>query len=165
MSFALEIPNAASDLEVVADLTKRTISCSMSLQAPGDKKSTKARVNWLTRQLTKADPAGIKITATRPGRAEETQAMLADALKDASVLDSPTSSVVATGFEIFYLVDLAGKFAGSKIFIEQLEEAVPRFYEQVCQHVKAWAPPPPKLLRREADDEEAVEAVAVEEEA
>lgn len=157
MAFALDIPNAASDLEVVADLTKRTIACSMRLTAPADKKSTKARFNWLGRQLAKADPKGVMVKATRPGRAEETQAMLSDALADPSILNSPTSSVVANAFEVFYLVDLAGRFAGNKVFIEQLEEAVPHFYEQVGQHLQAWTPPPPKIQRRDEPGDETVE--------
>lgn len=147
LSFVLSVPNAAADLEVVADLAKRTIRCAMKVQAPTDRKSTKARVNWLIRQLAKTEPTGITIKAVRPGRAEETQAPLTDLLKDPTALDSATSSVVATGFEIFYLTDLAGRFSGNKVFIEELEAAVPHFYEQVGQHLKAWTPPPPKIKR------------------
>lgn len=162
LTFALDVPNAAADLEVVADLTKRTIACSMKLAAPADKKSTKARANWLARQLAKTNPQGLFVKATRPGRAEETQAPLAEVLENGAVLDSQNSAVVATGFEVFYLVDLAGKFAGSKVFIEQLEQAVPHFYEQVGQHLQAWAPPPPRIHRRKdaADEEAAPESVA-----
>lgn len=147
LSFVLSVPNAATDIEVVAHLAKRTIKCSMKVQAPTDRKSTRARVNWLIRQLTKTEPAGITIKAIRPGRAEETQAPLADLLKNPAALDSATSSVAATGFEIFYLTDLAGRFSGNKIFIEELEAAVPHFYEQIGQYLKAWTPPPPKIKR------------------
>jgi hypothetical protein len=38
-------------MEIVADLNRRVITCEMTLDAPADKKSTKARVNWLTRQI------------------------------------------------------------------------------------------------------------------
>ena len=48
---AFSVPNAASDVEVTANLQRRTISCSMKLNAPGDKKRASARVNWLVRQL------------------------------------------------------------------------------------------------------------------
>ncbi|KAB7624155.1 hypothetical protein F3N43_07135 [Alkalilimnicola sp. S0819] len=155
LEFALDVPNAAADLEVVADLTKRTITCSMKLAAPGDRKSTKARANWLARQLSKANPQSLYVKATRPGRAGDTQAPLAEVLENGAALDSPNSAVVATGFEIFYLVDLAGRFAGNKVFIEQLEQAVPHFYEQVGQHLQAWAPPPPRIQRHKDAAEEA----------
>ncbi|MDZ7640953.1 MAG: hypothetical protein U5J62_02835 [Desulfurivibrio sp.] len=145
----LEIPNAATDVEVVADLTKRTIICSMKLAAPQDKKRATARVNWLARQLVKADPEGMFIKALRPGRAEETQAPLAAVLADPAVLDSSNSTVVPNAFEIFYMVDLAGRFGGNKIFIDELETAVPRFYEQAGQKLRAWVPPPPKIHRHD----------------
>lgn len=147
LSFVLSVPHAAADLEVVAHLAKRTIRCSMKVQAPTDRKSTRARVNWIIRQLTKTEPNGITIKAIRPGRAEETQAPLAELIKNPAALDSATSSVVATGFDIFYLTDLAGRFSGNKVFIEELEAAVPHFYEQVGQYLKAWTPPPPKIKR------------------
>lgn len=145
----LEIPNAATDVKVVANLMRRTITCSMKLLAPQDKKRTSARVNWLTRQLAKAEPEEMYVKALRPGRAEETQAPLAAVLADPAVLDLPNSAVVPNAFEIFYMVDLAGRFGGNKIFIDELETAVPRFYEQAGQKLRAWVPPPPKIHRRD----------------
>ncbi|ADH87263.1 hypothetical protein [Desulfurivibrio alkaliphilus] len=161
----LEIPNAATDVEVVADLTKRTIICSMKLAAPQDKKRATARVNWLARQLAKADPEGMYIKALRPGRAEETQAPLAEVLADPAVLDLPNSAVAPNAFEIFYMMDLAGRFGGNKIFIDELETAVPHFYEQAGQKLRAWVPPPPKIHRRDpATTEQAPEPAECDEE-
>jgi hypothetical protein len=40
---------------------------------------------------------------------------------------------------------MAGKFSGSGTFILGLEEAVPAFYEQVGQYLKAWQPSAPKI--------------------
>lgn len=148
----VDIPDTAAPLDVRADLTKRTISCGMRLAAPQDKKRASSRVHWLTRQLAKANPEGMFVKAIRPGRAEETQAPLAEVLQDATVLESPTTNVVPSAFEVFYLVDLAGRFAGNKVFIEELERAVPHFYEQIGQRLRAWVPPPPKISRKNAAD-------------
>ena len=145
----LDVPHAATDIEVVANLTKRTISCSMKLGAPKDKKRTSARVNWLTRQLTKAETDDMFVKAFRTGNAEETQAPLETLMNDANALDSDTTNVVPSKFEVFYMVDLAGRFAGNKVFIDELEAAVPRFYEQVGQRLRAWVAPPPKINRRD----------------
>ncbi|PAU79792.1 hypothetical protein CK501_11355 [Halovibrio salipaludis] len=164
----LDVPHAATDLEVVANLTKRTISCSMKLAAPKDKKRTSARVNWLARQLTKAETGDMYVKAFRTGNAEETQAPLETVLKDGSALDSDTTSVVPSRFEVFYMVDLAGRFSGNKVFIDELEAAVPHFYEQVGQRLRAWVAPPPKINRKdpvEKGDDEAfsdTQRVAVE---
>ncbi len=73
LTCALSVPNAAADLEVIADVQRRMIHCSMKLAAPKDKKSTKARVNWLVPQLKKANPQNLSIKATRPGKALPTQ--------------------------------------------------------------------------------------------
>ncbi|WP_018881342.1 MULTISPECIES: hypothetical protein [unclassified Thioalkalivibrio] len=143
----LEIPNAAAELRVTADLAKRVIVCCMKVGAPQDKKRTSARVNWLRRQLTGIDTTGLFVKAIRPGRAESTQAPLADVLEDADALEPGNTDVVPTAFEIFYMSDLASRFSGSKVFIEELERAVPHFYEQAGQRLRAWVPPPPKIKR------------------
>lgn len=149
LSCCLEVPDAAADLEVTADLTKRTIVCSMRLAAPQDKKRSAARVNWLARQLIKAEPESMFVKAIRPGRAEETQATLSHVLEDAAALESSVTAVVPSAFEVFYMVDLAHRFTGNKVFIEELEKAVPHFYEQVGQRLRAWVAPPPKLQKRD----------------
>lgn len=155
----LEVPDAASDLTVIADLTKRTIVCSMRLVAPQDRKRGSARVNWLARQLIKADPESMYVKATRPGRAEETQAPLAKVLSDSSALDNGASAVAPSAFELFYIADLGARFSGNKIFIEELEKAVPHFYEQVGQRLRAWVAPPPKLQGRDPVDVDTDEGV------
>ncbi|WP_019568015.1 hypothetical protein [Thioalkalivibrio sp. ALMg13-2] len=143
----LEIPNAAAELHVTADLAKRVIVCCMKLAAPQDKKRASARVNWLRRQLAGIDTIGLFVKATRPGRAEATQAALADVLEDPDALESDNTDVVPTGFEVFYMSDLAARFSGNNVFIEELERAVPHFYEQAGQRLRAWVPPPPTIRR------------------
>lgn len=150
----IEVPDAASDLTVTADLTKRTIVCSMRLAAPQDRKRCSARVTWLARQLLKANPESMYVKAIRPGRAEETQAPLAKVLGDSAALDSASSAVVPSAFEVFYIADLGARFSGNKIFIEELEKAVPHFYEQVGQRLRAWVAAPPKLQERDPVDAE-----------
>lgn len=115
-------------------------------------------MNWLAKQLTRAETESMFVKALRPGRAEETQETLARVLEDATSLESPATDVVPSAFEIFYMADLGHRFAGNKIFIEELEKAVPHFYQQVGQRLRAWVAPPPKLHRR--DPAEQVEDAA-----
>lgn len=145
LSFSLDIPNAAAPLDVTADVGSRVIYSAMKLQAAQDRKSSKARVNWLTKQLKKIDPNGFHLRANRPGRSKYTEKPLADVIMDAGALDSNESDVVTNSLELLYRVDLAGRFSGSKIFIEELEKAVPHFYEQAGQWLKAWTPSAPKI--------------------
>src|SRR3546814_2632242 len=69
LSFELNVPDAASEITVVANLQRRSLEASMSLAAPEDRKGTKAKVNWLLRQLAGSDAAGIHVRARWPGRA------------------------------------------------------------------------------------------------
>ncbi|WP_223807939.1 hypothetical protein [Marinobacter sp. R17] len=162
---ALSIINTAADLEVTADLQRRMIYCSMRLAAPKDKQSTKARANWLLRQLKKTNAAGFFIRATRPGKAEATYQPLKDLREAPELIESETSNTTATTFEVVYEVDLAGKFSGRKVFVEELEKAVPHFYQEAGQWLKAWTPPPPKIEKRQSakeQDEENYESEAAE---
>lgn len=147
LSCALNIPNAAADLEITADVQRRMIHCSMKLSAPKDKKSTKARVNWLVRQLKKANPESLSVKAIRPGTALPTQEPLRDLRENPELLESDTSKSTASTFEVVYSLDLAGKFSGRKVFIEELEKAVPHFYQEAGQWLRAWTPPAPKIQR------------------
>lgn len=60
--------------------------------------------------------------------------------------------------EILLVRDLAGKFAGAKTFIENLEGAVPHFYEQVGQHLSPYVAPPPRVRRDKSETEVGREA-------
>lgn len=145
LTCCIEIPNAAAPLEVVADIERRMIFCSMKVVAPKDRKTTKARLNWLLRQLKTMNSEGFFIRATRPGKAPTTYEKVS-VLKDfPEAIETDNGTTTVTWFEVVYESDLAGKFVGRKIFIDELEKAVTHFYTEVGQHIKAWVAPPPKI--------------------
>ncbi len=155
------VPNTAAAIEVSADFRKRSVFASMKVSAPADRKSTKARVNWLVRQLNKSKPDSIHIRLFWPGRAPFTQYPLAVLRDTPEAAEQP--SKVAVSFEVVFARDLGARFAQRKNFIVDLEEAIPEFYEQVGQHLKAWQPQAPRIKddRLEASDV-STEAVQVE---
>ena len=55
------VPDAAAPRKVEADLRIRSIRVSMALRAPEDRKSSKARTNWLLRQLAASEPADLYV--------------------------------------------------------------------------------------------------------
>ncbi|MEX0956423.1 MAG: hypothetical protein WDZ83_14585 [Rhizobiaceae bacterium] len=161
------VPNTAAAIEVEADCRKRSVFASMKVMAPTDRKSTKARLTWLLRQLGKSNPDGIHIRLYWPGRTPFSQHPLAVLRDKPEVAEQPGK--VATSFDVVFARDLGAKFAQRKNFIVELEEAIPQFYEQVGQHLKAWQPQAPKVKsdRSEPEDvstqslrEEAEEAVS-----
>lgn len=147
----LEVPDAAADLHVTADLQTRTLICAMRVDAPKDKKSTKARVNWLLRQIAKADDPDLFVKAAWPSKAPDTMETLARARDDPDVLQTDNRKLAPHALEVLLIRDVAGKFSGTRTFIEHLEEAVPRFYDQVGQHLRAWQPPPPKPRKKQPE--------------
>ncbi len=150
----LEVPDAAAPIHICADISRRTISCSMHLAAPQDKVTPKARINWIMRQLAQTEPTDVFVKAIWPGRAPDTQASLSDVRDDVSVLFAGNTSMTPQHFEVVMIRDLAGKFSGPRIFIEQMEKFVPEYYENVGQHLRAWVAPPPKLVSQKDPLEE-----------
>ena len=142
---SFDVPNAASDLEVTADLQRRTISCSMKLNVPLDKQRASARINWLRRQLRGVDDGSILVRAFWPGRALPTQEPLSNVKRDSKCLEKEGSGMAPTGFEIIMIRDIAGRFSGPRTFIEELEKMIPEFYEKIGQHLRPWTSPPPSI--------------------
>lgn len=151
MTTTLAVPGAAAPIEICADLQRRSLMVSMRLRAPEDRQSTKARLNWLVRQLNKADAHGIHIRLYWPGRTAHTQHSLATLREepDAASHDRPGS--VAYSFEVVLAKDLAGKFAQRRNFIGELEQTVAEFYERVGQHLRPWVAPAPRLKEEKAE--------------
>lgn len=144
---AFSVPNAASELEVAADIQRRTISCAMKLNAPLDRQRARARINWLRRQLKDVDSQNVQVRAFWPKRAMATQAALSELRADSRCLEKDRSDLVPYGFEVVMIRDIAGRFSGRRTFIEDLEKLVPEFYEEIGQYLRPWTPPPPKIAK------------------
>ncbi len=141
-----QIPDAASDIEVEADLVGRTIVVSMELTAPKDKVSTKARVNWLLRMLKTTDER-IIVRAHWPSRVDCTQVPLVELRANPEKIQTANQKLAPHKFEILHFEALGNRFAGSKTFIDDLERAIPEFYASVGQHLRAWQPSAPKPVK------------------
>lgn len=146
---SFSIPNAASDLEVIVNLQRRTISCSMKLKAPGDRKRSSSRINWILRQLKNVEDEDVFIRAFWSGRGQPTQAALNEVKSDTRCLEIERPGAVPTAFEIVVITDLAGRFSGRSTFIEELEKAIPEFYDRIGQNLRTWVPPPPSIEKRD----------------
>jgi hypothetical protein len=160
----LVVPDAAAPIEVRADLQKRSVSVSMKLRAPAERKSTKARVTWLLRQLQRAEGSNIHVRLFWPGRAAQTQYPLTTLREDPAIAAAEREGLQALSFEVLLVKDLGARFGQRRNFIAELEAAVPDFYEQVGQHLKAWQPQAPRL-REEKAEPSTVTTQAIQEEA
>jgi len=147
----LSIPDAAAPLEVTADLRAKSISVSMYLRAPEERKGSKARLNWLLRQLAQSPAENWHVRLNWPGRSASTQKPLASLRENVDQAADERPGMVVTSFQILLVRDIDARFAQRKNFIAELEVTVPQFYDQVGQHLRAWQPTAPKLPESKAE--------------
>jgi len=142
-----DIPNAAAPLIVTADIARRTIDVGMTLRAPTDKKSSKARVNWLLRQVGSLDSPDLHVRLTWPGRSEVTQFSYSELKDDPGICEIGKEAMQVTAFHLFYARGLGTRFAQQANFISDLEAIVPDFYREIGQKLSVWRAPAPKIKK------------------
>jgi hypothetical protein len=141
----LIIPDAASPVEVAADLRARSLSVFMHLRAPEERKGSKARLNWLLRQLEPALAENWHVRLYWLGRSGHTQKSLAGLRDSVDVAVDERAGQVVSSFDVLLVRDVGARFAQRKNFITELETTVLQFYDQVGQHLRAWQATAPKL--------------------
>ena len=152
LAVEFNVPDAASPIKVEADLRTRSIQVHMTLRAPTDRKSTRARTNWLLRQLAGSEPADLHIKAVFPGRSTATQETLAAVRADADTLHASNANLAPTAFEVRLVRDAGGRFAGAKTFVDELERSVLRFYAEAGQRLKNWQPAAPRMVDKSPEE-------------
>jgi len=141
----MAVPNAAAPIEVKADLQRRSVLVSMYLKAPEDRVSSRARLTWLLRQIPEAAQGNIHVRCQWPKTSPSTQFRLQDLREDPGRIEEGKGKLKVLGLEVVWLADLGRRFEQRKTFIDELERAVPAFYETVGQHLRAWQAPAPKI--------------------
>ncbi len=141
----LVVPGAAAHVEVVADILRRSVDVGMTIRAPEDRKTTKARLNWLLRQIKSDKLSDLHIRLHWPGASEDTQFPAEELLLDVSRCDEGKDHLVAHGFHVFISKSLGARFTQQSNFIDEVEDIVPDFYGRFGSLLKAWQKPAPKL--------------------
>jgi hypothetical protein len=149
-----DIPNAAAGLVVTADISRRTIDVGMRLRAPTDKKSSKARVNWLLRQVGPGEHPDLHVRLLWPGRSEDTQFAFSELKEAPEICEAGKETVQVLAFHIFYSRRLGSRFTQQVNFITDLETVVPEFYLDIGQKLTEWRPAAAKIKtdRQTAED-------------
>lgn len=139
------VPNAAAPMQVTADFRKRVVSVSMRLRAPGDRKSTKARLSWLLKQLSTAEPKDLHVRLFWPGRAQATQYPLATLVANPEIATDERPGMVVVSFEVLLVRELGAKFAQRKTIVSELVNSASLFHASVGERLTAWQPKPAKI--------------------
>ncbi len=145
LSATFDVPDAAAPLDVVADMNRRTIEVGMTLRAPEDKKSSKARLNWLLRQIKVDSLDDVFLRMKWPGRSEDTQFPVADLIASPDLCEKDKNGLQVVSFHIYTAKRLGAKFTQQSNFIAELEQIVPAFYRDIGQNLIAWRKPAPKI--------------------
>lgn len=155
---SLDIRDAAAPLEVTVDLGRRTVDVGMTMGAPEDKKSSKARLSWLLRQIKTKETTDLHIRLMWPGRSEPTQFTFQQLNDDPGLCEVDKGNLQVRAFHVFYTKHLGAKFAQQTNFISELETIVPAFYREVGQRLVMWRKSAPKIK----DDRNTADKVDVE---
>ncbi len=147
LSAEFDIPNATSRLKLLVDLRRRTVSISMHISAPKDKKLASASINWLLRQLDHLKDSDLILTVDWPKRIPDSSNKLSTVFENPECLVPQGVRETPNTFEIKKVYDLASKFKGAEIFVDIVSNALPQFYEEVGQHITKWVPKPPKVKK------------------
>jgi len=142
---SLDIPDAAAPLEVTADISRRSFDIGMTLRAPEDKVSSKARLNWLLRQVKTVDIDDIFVRLNWPGASEATQFPLEQLREDADVIDEGKNHLSVLSFHVFISKRVGARFTQQGNFIVDLEKYVPEYYDKVGSLLSVWKKPAPKI--------------------
>lgn len=149
----LKVPNAVAPFTVTADLRTGRVSCSLTIDAPGDGRAT-TRVNWLVRQLAAASD-GLLIEAVaarsrRPGAAHPLAA-----LREAPhlLIDDPTKELKSFTLTLG-VVSGTKRGQGRGSFVGSVLDLCDRFYEEVVQNLRPWSPTAPKVKGAQVVDDD-----------
>ena len=147
----LIIPRAAVPIDVVVDLSMRTVAVGMILNSPGDKKTARAKINWLIRQIKTNELDNLHLSIRWENIKIPTQKEYLELIKDIDLVIQEKKNKTPKTFHLFESHELGQKFNQPSTFIKFLEEIVPKFYKNIGQHIVGWSKPAPKILENKSE--------------
>ena len=138
-----EIPNAASRLHMIADFKTRTVTIEMSLNAPQDRKYPQSCITWITRQIPQMKDTDIEIRANW-SRGKTEMKKISEIYDDVVLLIPKGTKDLPKTLDVVEIIDLAGRFASSKPFVEETSKAIINYYNKIGQNLWNWTPKPLK---------------------
>jgi hypothetical protein len=141
----LDVSDAAAPLAILVDLKRKSVDVGMTLRAPEDKVSTKARVNWILRQIKTEHLDDLYLRMMWPGKVEPTQHLVSDLKETPELAEAERGHLAPHSFHIFRSKGLGPRFTQQTNFIVDLETFVPSFYGEIGANLSAWQRRAPKI--------------------
>lgn len=154
LSSSLSVEGSVSDIEIDAVMGRRTVSMSVTVDAPLDK-GNKGKVGWIARQIEncrKKNPEDfnsiesyIWIEAQIKYTAKHEMAKYID-IENLAEIDKSREVVT---FKISLIEDAGRKFDSVKKFVEMIEAMLVDFYQILVQNLSNWDRPAPKIKEKD----------------
>jgi hypothetical protein len=152
-----KVHGAASDIDVEADFGKRTLSMSVSLDAPQDKQ-LRGQIGWLKQQLkrcaAKSDSIWNKLESelsidihVKYGGTERVRPT--DAELETTIEAHRGKTLRA--FSVVQVKDLGKSFSSPRKYVEAAEQMFLDYYQAIVQNLRKWEPPAPPIQGRVTD--------------
>lgn len=146
----LSIKDSVSDIKVVSDFERRTVSMSVKVIPPLDK-GTKGRINWISKQLQnckkKSEVVFNQIDSSIWIEADIkfAKTSLKIKLSELENLAELANGKEVQAFHIVLIESYGANFASSKKFVTLIEKMILIYYEGVVQHMTNWNRHAPKI--------------------
>ena len=145
-----DVPNAAATIEIIADISRRSINVGMTIKAPEDRKSSQARINWLLKQVKSQNIDDLWIRCNWPSRSDATLFKFSDLQADPSIIQKDKRDLQVSSFHIYLSKTVGARFTQQTNFIIDLETLVPEFYREIGQNLSVWRKPAPRIKEESA---------------
>jgi hypothetical protein len=144
----LRVPDAISDIQLVANLSNRTIESAVTLSAPSEG-TPRSRVTWLLRQLRNA-PDSTRIDVSFERRSNTVSNTLGLLREDPTIGLLDDRKINPRRFTVALPEDLGIKTGnGQGSFVNSVQVNLETFYREVVQNMSLWQQPAPKLPESE----------------
>ena len=140
---AVRVPQAVSDMSVVADIRAGRVHVSVEIDAPSEGRQA-TKVNWLIRQMKDA-PEQLRVDSWSQMSRHSMSALLGDVRANPDCLVEDAKKNVKT-FRVTATSALGHKRGGGRGgFIDSVLSSVAGFYEAVVQDLRPWVAKAPQL--------------------
>ncbi len=144
LSCTLRVPDAVSDIDIIADLRARTVAARLTVEAPREGRSL-TRINWLTRQLRSA-PRNVRIDSSFEGARQTTSELLGSLADESKLALLDDTKLAPKRFTVALTHEMGIKRGkGQGTFIESVTSLPETFYREVAQEITPWTPKAPRL--------------------
>ena len=150
MAGQISIKNAVSDIKILIDFERRSVSLKNSILPPKDK-GTVARITWVKKQIENCKKNESTIFQKISDKiwveadikfARENLKVNFNNIED---LYEQSKGKDIQKFHISVMGGFGSGFSSEKKFVTLTEELVLNYYEGIVQNLTNWNPPSPKL--------------------